>query len=277
VQTIIFRVGVNVGKSITPTFKNSYILDIQNNVFSYLMIHKTKQLNLRKSSSKLPNMTYVLGSRCSDGVVIVADRKHTIEQKGDSVYDNKIFGEFSGIITSFSGIRGNYELLLSYLFDYINKNGSMNHNEFLLKARDITLKLKSYDYDILFGVSNTVTKNSSYLKHMYPDGKIESIRAYVVIGHGEPVGRYFLKKYWKENLTMKQVAKLGYFIIKVIERYNVEESVGLGNTDDISQNKPQIWFIPDNRPDYPASDCLILDFEGKVNERIKKLENERFF
>jgi hypothetical protein len=100
---------------------------------------------------------------------------------------------------------------------------------------------------------------------------------YVVIGEGETVGRYFLKKYWKENLTMEQVAELGYFIIKVIERYNLEESVGLGNTDDIFQKKPQIWFIPVNRPDYPASDCLIVEFEGKVNERIKKLETKDFF
>ena len=222
-------------------------------------------------------MTYVIGSRCSDGVVIVADRKHTIEKTGDSVYDNKILGEFSGIITGFAGIRGSYELFIMNMMDYLNKNGSMNPNEFLLKARDITLKLKSYDYEVLFGVSNTVTNNSSYLKHMYPDGKTESIRTYIVIGQGEPVGRYFLKKYWKENLNMKQVAELGYFIIKIIERYNLEESVGLGNTDDIFQKKPQIWFIPDNRPDYPALDCLIIDIEGKVNERIKKLENEYFF
>lgn len=56
-------------------------------------------------------MIYVLGSRCSDGVVIVADRKHTIdtiEKTGDSVY-NKILGEFSGVITGFAGIRGSYE------------------------------------------------------------------------------------------------------------------------------------------------------------------------
>lgn len=161
--------------------------------------------------------------------------------------------------------------------DYILKNGNISHNEFLLKSIEITQKLKRNDYEVLFGVSSTVTNNPSYLKHMYADGKIESIRGYVVIGEDETVGRYFLKKYWKENLTMEQVAELGYFIIKVIERYNLEESVGLGNTDDIFQKKPQIWFIPDNRPDYPASDCLIVEFEGKVNERIKKLENERFF
>ena len=204
------------------------------------MSYKTKQLNCRKLSSKLPNMTYVLSSRCSDGVVIIADRKHTIDKAEDSVYDNKIFGEFSGIITSFSGIRGNYELFLLYLLDYINKNRSMNHNEFLLKAIEIAQKLKRNDYEVLFGISSTVTNNLSLLKHMYPDGRIESIRAYVVIGHGEPVGRYFLKKHWKENLTMEQVAELGYFIIKVIEKYNLEESVGLGNTDDIFQKKPQI-------------------------------------
>jgi hypothetical protein len=99
-------------------------------------------------------MTYVLGSRCSDGVVIVDDRKHTIdtiEKTGDSVYDKKILDEFSGVITGFAGIRGSYELFVMNMNDYILKNGNISHNEFLLKSIEITQKLKRNDYEVLFG------------------------------------------------------------------------------------------------------------------------------
>ncbi|HJU59417.1 MAG TPA: hypothetical protein VJ583_06685 [Nitrososphaeraceae archaeon] len=41
------------------------------------MFSKTKQLNWGKLSSMLPNMTFILGARCIDGVILVADRKIT--------------------------------------------------------------------------------------------------------------------------------------------------------------------------------------------------------
>ncbi len=76
---------------------------------------------------------------------------------------------------------------------------------------------------------------------------------------------------------LRQVAELGYFIIKVIERYQLDETVGLDKLNEHFENKPQIWFIPDNESDYPASKNILLELEEKINERIKKLENEQFF
>ena len=46
-----------------------------------------------------------------------------------------------------------------HINDYIIKNGDMVYNEFLLKSIEITQKLKRNDYDVLFGVSRTVTNN----------------------------------------------------------------------------------------------------------------------
>jgi 20S proteasome alpha/beta subunit len=58
-----------------------------------------------------PRMTYILGSKCKDGVVLVADRKFSIEQGGgiDFIYD-KLFGEYNGIIMGFAGTRRRFEL-----------------------------------------------------------------------------------------------------------------------------------------------------------------------
>jgi hypothetical protein len=54
---------------------------------------------------------------------------------------------------------------------------------------------------------------------------------------------------------MKQVAELDYFIIKYIEKYYLDLSVGV-NTD-----KPQIWFIPDKEVAHSADSELLDQYE----------------
>ena len=51
-------------------------------------------------------MTYILGSRCRDGVVLISDRKFTIEEQGTYLYDDKLYAEIRGVITGFAGTRG---------------------------------------------------------------------------------------------------------------------------------------------------------------------------
>jgi hypothetical protein len=93
------------------------------------------------------------------------------------------------------------------------QNGGISIQKFILKASEIAGSLVRCDFDVLLGISGDV----SLLKHMVGNGGIESVREYVVIGTGEPVGRFFLKKYWKDYMTMEQVAELGYLVIKIIE------------------------------------------------------------
>jgi 20S proteasome alpha/beta subunit len=64
-------------------------------------------------------MTYILGSRCNDGVVLVADTRFTIDQLGGIgfMHDNdKIFAGISGMIMGFSGTRGKFELFKTAIY-----------------------------------------------------------------------------------------------------------------------------------------------------------------
>jgi 20S proteasome alpha/beta subunit len=235
-----------------------------------------------RESAKSPRMTYILGSRCRDGVVLVADRKFTVDQSGgfDPIYDNKLIGEFYGIIMGFSGARRRFELFTTYVMDYVKTTQGRNKlipiEKFILKASEIARSLTRCDFDVLFGLSG----NPSLVKHMYGDGGIESIREYVVIGTGEPVGRFFLKKYWNNDMSMEQIAELGYFVIKTIETYNVDETIGLSKkSGDRIFNRPQIWLIPDGKKDklLAPDDPLLSTLENRVNRRMKKLNQDLFF
>jgi len=68
-------------------------------------------LRYNASQNTSQSMTYILGSRCSDGVVIVSDTKFTIDNGAIApLYDvDKVTGEFPGFITAFSGERHKFE------------------------------------------------------------------------------------------------------------------------------------------------------------------------
>jgi hypothetical protein len=46
-------------------------------------------------------MTFIFGSKCKNDVVMVADRKFTINNGTDYEYDDKLWGDIGGVIAGF--------------------------------------------------------------------------------------------------------------------------------------------------------------------------------
>jgi hypothetical protein len=68
---------------------------------------------------------------------------------------------------------------------------------------------------------------------------------------------------------MEEAGELGYFLIKYIEMFKLDHSVG---TD---RNESQIWFIPSNQSsisDYHASEAFLANCSKKTAERLTKIE-----
>ena len=95
------------------------------------------------------------------------------------------------------------------------------------------------------------------------------VENYIPIGQGH-LGKVFLKSL-DVSLSMVEVARLGVFIIKYIEKEDLtdNESVGVGN------EKPQIWFCPDNKKFYEVKgeelDKICEGIDGEVNTIIKQI------
>ena len=49
------------------------------------------------------------------------------------------------------------------------------------------------------------------------------------LGTGSSHGLVFLKKIWHEHMNMEEVGELGYFIIKYIQRFELDLTVGVDN------------------------------------------------
>ncbi|HET7643065.1 MAG TPA: hypothetical protein VFK40_06125 [Nitrososphaeraceae archaeon] len=84
------------------------------------MFNSTKQLKWGKLIPKLQNMTFILGARCSDRVVLVADRKITNLDEGITFeYGDKLFAELSHIVFGSSGSTGIFELFRAKIRNHI--------------------------------------------------------------------------------------------------------------------------------------------------------------
>ena len=224
-------------------------------------------------------MTYILGARCKDGVVLIGDRKIGIDEGTDFELEAKIFMDINHIIVGSSGVTGLFDKFRVRVLDFVSETPPPTKMQvFIRKIEDITREINEHyrerlegeTFDVLLGIK---LKQTSILQYVHPFGLAETVRKYKAIGHGEPYGSIFLKELWNKDMTMEQTAELGYFIIRHVEELQLDNSVG---------GTPQIWFIPDppkrkvsdeERKKYMAHQAesqYVTALEKPTKERIEK-------
>lgn len=240
---------------------------------------------IRFNNSGLKGMTYILGSVCSDGVVLVSDRKITLDSGAAHEYENKLFSDIQWMVVGSSGTFGLFEKFRDKLSAYlVTPAYKRDIIALTTQIENITRELNtSYRevlggqvFDVLLGIKPTA---GAILRYIHPRGFAEGVRRYKVIGHGEPYGSFFLKRWWRENMKMLDVAELGFFIIKYIEEFELDNTVDIGN------GRPQVWFIPNKPPPkgatseqrqslypYQLSADSIGEMEDGVSKKIKEFK-----
>src|SRR3989442_11892632 len=154
-------------------------------------------------------MTYILGSRCRDGVVIIADTKFTtsngpITEQFDV---DKITGEFPGFLTAFSGKRHKFERFRSEIREFSSTQPCrISFDRMLIGMSDIMNRISrtSDGFELLAGISGVyLADKKSVLKHFYTHGGYVPVNTYKLIG-SEPFGKFYLR-YWNDDMSMKEV------------------------------------------------------------------------
>ncbi len=250
-------------------------------------------------------MTYILGARCSDGVVLVGDTKVTIEQGADYTHSIKITKPVTNVVMGSAGIGGLYKDFQNRIISTIvsiekiaKEKGEGNlvistEEEFSVLVNKVIREMhKDYDEDRQLIINNLmiicasrIGSEKAQLTTFNPFGFPEPINEKRAIGHGEPYGALFLKKMWNKNMSMEQTAKLGLFIIKFIQEMKLDNSVGFND-----EFLPQILYIPDvnfpenfNPKDYKTqekSDEAVIKLYKKhpirelSNDKVKHLMNQ---
>jgi 20S proteasome alpha/beta subunit len=157
--------------------------------------------------TKRREMTYILGSRCKDGVVLIGDRKVT--GGTDVNYEDKLFMDIHPMVIGSSGVLGLFEKFRYRLRRYIAGHPNVDISDFIAEIENITRELnQSYKdvlqgqvFDVLIGIKTQDI--GALLQYILPIGFAEPIRKYRAIGHGEPYGSIFLKQLWRPDMTME--------------------------------------------------------------------------
>lgn len=207
------------------------------------------------------DLTYIVGARCKDGVVMIADKKITIDEGADYTFAKKIFQPYETVIIGAAGATGQVRSFQARLIQEIEEfrrtiekdERELTHYEtqqslLLITERTMQQQLATYReqyirYDIDVLLANRLT-NVPELFHFNSQGMPEPVMTNKAIGHGEPYGSIVLKLLWKKyngQMHMDTFAKLGCLIIKYIQDMRLDNSVGF---DEENNDYPQIWKMP---------------------------------
>jgi 20S proteasome alpha/beta subunit len=239
-------------------------------------------------------MTFIIGAKCKDGVVLVGDRKVS---GGIKKFTDKIrpLEAFPTIVFTAAGIQSLFEEFLEEVqrlgfshsknIEEYNKNNPNNAvaftvNDFKHICSETIKKMKQvyseienvFSFDealqVLFVVPEVKNAQGTPIPRLYfmdmdtcypqpiEQGKIVPIG----ISH---LGQIFLKQFEIDSdFSMKDIARIGTFIIKYIEKENLHDGVGVGDIE------PQIWFFEDNKGPKEIKDKELKELLEYVDEEV---------
>ena len=182
-------------------------------------------------------MTYIIGARCVDGVVLIADRK--ILRGTTPFHREKLIDVLPSVIIGGAGAVGLIDRFSEDIKQRVNLGEIQDHNQLLEYVEDQSLIM--YDrypqvgsFQMLIGLQNG---NRAQLYNILPNVRFaEPVKQYFAIGSGTEYGSLLLQKFWNDNITMKNFAKVATLSINYVIESNLDDAVG-GNTS--------VWFIPD--------------------------------
>jgi 20S proteasome alpha/beta subunit len=264
---------------------------------------------IRHRTKKVKRMTYIIGARCVDGVVLVADRKVT---GGIKNYTDKIrpMQYFPDIIFASAGIEPLSQEFLEEVqykamrqnkdIENYNKEHPENPRTFIMNdlKHIFALALKKMK-NVYSEIENQIPFESALqvlfvVPEMKPPDTYKTVRLFymdmatcypipqeqgkiVPIGISE-IGNVFLRNLQEtKDFTMKDVARVGAFIIKYVEKEKLDVNDGIG----VGDQEPQVWFMGDNTPPHELKDKelkeLLDGIDGEVINIIKKIGSSSGF
>jgi 20S proteasome alpha/beta subunit len=211
-------------------------------------------------------MTCIIGGKCKDGAVIIGDTKVTYRDH-PPIYKDKMFSDCHPVVTAYAGSQTLYNQFKDFAFQEFqikltpsqittstsnvqtsgvfytytslapNPN-AINYTDYHSRLEHEVKKInqeKSFSVGDEFEVLTAIQVSGKVkLTHIYPDGTPDEINEYKAIGGSHQYSYVFLKPVYHDDITMEEFARLGYFIIRYLDEYEMDEHVG---------GQPQFWCI----------------------------------
>jgi 20S proteasome alpha/beta subunit len=209
------------------------------------------------------DMTLIIGAKCKDGVVLIADRR--IVEGTDITSGDKITFLPLGIIVAGAGVGeviDKFNERIPFVFDERKRLNfeEMRKENPKIDFEDVPFYFRPYEFlEDCEGLILQLTERykrplqilvasgnipSAELNYIDSEGFLTSKRrTYISIGSGSPYANFILKKIWNKDLTMDKMAKIGKLIIEIVAESKIDTFVGDGT---------QIVFVPDKPEDFDS-------------------------
>jgi 20S proteasome alpha/beta subunit len=246
---------------------------------------------------KWPRMTTIIGGKCVDGALLISDRKLTYSDR-PTEYIEKTHCDRYPIVTSAAGGSNAYSnfrnkllpdlqpepkpgawqnMQVSGIIEMISNKPEDSYSYYTEHLSRLVKEVNQNeaDYDkILLLVGMQLKDRGAILLQFNEKGYPIEERKYIAIGSGESYTYVFLKPFYRPDITMREFARLGYFTIKYMDRFEIDEGSGLSRSKPF--DRPQIWFIPDSGRLYHGDEHpdLIGEFESDTNKMLDNLEQK---
>lgn len=204
-----------------------------------------------------------MGAKCSDGIVLVADRKMTAED-GSFRYCDKIFGDLLHIPMGYTGWERTFDVFRKYIVGdlIINRDTEdfYNFNNYIPTAsksvkrfNKLVVDKRKHKFEVLITKHR---KQNSELWYINVDGTATPI-VYKAIGSGRSTADLHcgVGVLDHENITMKHFAKHAYFSILYMQKFYPDIGVGIEEDD-----HPSIRYLDKDQE---------LDNEAPLEDKIE--------
>jgi 20S proteasome alpha/beta subunit len=164
------------------------------------------------------DLTYILGAKCKDGIVLVSDTKITLGDGTNYEYGHKLFKPFTSVVMGASGASGLYASFQNRMEVTVREQEAKgiklnDHEKLKTLAENVVREMHQiYEQDRYFLTNNLNVLmairvgSTPELVNITGLGLPEPVNSIKVIGHGEPHGSLFIKKMWNDKMTMEQTA-----------------------------------------------------------------------
>lgn len=191
-------------------------------------------------------VTYILGSKCHDGVVLIADRKVTMG--ADYTFADKIHNPFTGVVWGTAGYQAFYNDLNNRVTVRLGHTPTSIEQFLIIVGEAYEKTVDIYGERVRSQLAILIAQRTRAWAELYYSayyGAPALIPQFQAIGGGSPFGSILVKEFFRihRDPSMYEVAQLGYLVIKVIEEFELDSTVGVG------EGHPQIWFLPHNPPE----------------------------
>lgn len=283
------------------------VLTLKYKILPLIHLHSISKFKYRKQIKQIPNMTCIIGGKCTDGVALIGDKKITDEKTNQVEYKEKLFifkkeGFFYPIVVGSSGTVSLYDKFRREAIYELEKispppsfsprgfsstgfNSSVSGTLYAYSSMDNPRQVILYPYlekleEIIRKYKKTygqrfdvlfaaqLKDSGAIISYIRDDGLTDDIHEYKTIGSGEIPASVFLRSLYTKYMTMTQFAKLSFFIIKYIEEQGIDNQVGVG------KERPQVYFIPHEGQLLEADNNFLDECEKSKNvieENFKKI------